>query len=130
MCKSIEQINVNSINNNTNDIRTLLKITTKNKEHRWKRDENGEIDYWAWGNDLHAGPQCEVCGTSFCSFCYDLEERQKLLHEECVVTEYKCPWCDYNYQNLYSVIKNWEFCPMCGNRVNTKEVETLEVENC
>lgn len=41
--------------------------------HDWKKDENGNIDYFALDYECHNGPECLRCGFSFCHHC-DPEE--------------------------------------------------------
>lgn len=37
--------------------------------HAWRRDEFGEIDWFAVDADPHNGPECERCDYSFCWNC-------------------------------------------------------------
>lgn len=39
--------------------------------HRLKRDEDGEVDYFAFSYEFHNGPRCELCGDSWCHHCED-----------------------------------------------------------
>ena len=38
-------------------------------KHDWIKDENGEIDYFAFCIDGHNGPKCAVCDFIFCYHC-------------------------------------------------------------
>lgn len=38
-------------------------------KHRWKLDENGKPDEWAWESGFHNGVYCECCGKSPCIHC-------------------------------------------------------------
>ena len=39
--------------------------------HLLKRDEDGEIDYFAMSYEFHNGPACELCHMSWCEHCED-----------------------------------------------------------
>jgi hypothetical protein len=42
------------------------------KGHEWKRDEEGDIEIFAYTNgDHHNGPRCVKCGYGFCHHCSD-----------------------------------------------------------
>lgn len=59
-------------------------------KHKWKLDEDGNIDEVAWGYEFCNGVVCERCGETVCVHCnpnYD-----KL--EDCEVDIYICPFCD------------------------------------
>lgn len=38
-------------------------------KHNWKRDENGNINEWAWEAGFHNGVLCVDCGESVCVNC-------------------------------------------------------------
>ena len=38
-------------------------------KHNWQKDENGNVDEWAWGNGFHNGVFCVDCGKSVCVCC-------------------------------------------------------------
>lgn len=38
-------------------------------KHNWSRDENGNIDTFAWSSGYHNGVFCEDCGKTVCIFC-------------------------------------------------------------
>ncbi|MBG0818947.1 hypothetical protein [Planomonospora sp. ID82291] len=38
-------------------------------KHRFKRDEYGEVDYFAHEWHIHNGPRCLWCGDSWCMWC-------------------------------------------------------------
>lgn len=38
-------------------------------KHNWERDENGNIDEWAWESGFHNGVFCVDCGKAVCVNC-------------------------------------------------------------
>ncbi len=38
-------------------------------KHNWERDENGNINKWAWAAGFHNGVFCVDCGKSVCVHC-------------------------------------------------------------
>ena len=38
-------------------------------KHNWERDENGNINEWAWESGFHSGVFCVDCGKSVCVHC-------------------------------------------------------------
>lgn len=42
----------------------------KFSEHNWKKDEYGDIDYFATEYDYCNGPSCERCHYGYCRHCY------------------------------------------------------------
>ena len=38
-------------------------------KHRWKNDDLGKVDNFAFENGIHNGPVCVNCGRSFCEHC-------------------------------------------------------------
>lgn len=38
-------------------------------KHNWERDENGNINEWAWEAGFHNGVFCVDCGKSVCVHC-------------------------------------------------------------
>jgi hypothetical protein len=38
-------------------------------KHRWKLDEYGKPDEWAWESGFHNGVYCEDCGETVCVHC-------------------------------------------------------------
>ena len=78
-------------------------------EHDWIRDENGEIDLWAWESGYHAGPMCKRCYTSPCCYCETEKEWNK---GSCIVDEYVCPKCEN--KNISNFGTKYNFCPVCG----------------
>ena len=86
---------------------TLIKYG----KHKWKRDENGNIDEFAWDFDYHNGVMCEVCGECYCVHCdpdYD-----KL--EDCETEDWSCPVCNS------IVYFNSFVCENCMQKLNWDE---------
>jgi hypothetical protein len=44
---------------------------TNTHGHTWIRNEDGEIDIFAYDHGDHNGPRCMVCGYGFCHHCKD-----------------------------------------------------------
>ena len=42
---------------------------TNNGKHKWKLDDKGEVDEFAWDCDYHSGVVCERCGIQVCTMC-------------------------------------------------------------
>lgn len=38
-------------------------------KHKWRLDENGKPDEWAWESGFHNGVYCECCGKTVCIHC-------------------------------------------------------------
>lgn len=38
-------------------------------KHRWRKDDDGEIDTLAFESDRHNGVICDACGETLCIFC-------------------------------------------------------------
>lgn len=52
-------------------------------KHRWRKDENGKVDTWAWDTDNHNGVICDACGESLCVHCdQDYMERDDCEGEQ------------------------------------------------
>lgn len=66
-------------------------------QHRWIKDEDGKINTFAYAEGNHNGPECELCGFSFCHHCDDryedecpvLSESESILGSELATVEYK-----------------------------------------
>ena len=46
-------------------------------KHNWVKDEDGNIDEWAWERGFHNGVYCIECAQMFCVHCkpdYDEDE--------------------------------------------------------
>ena len=76
-------------------------------EHDWEREENGDIDDFAYDGDYHNGPMCKRCYYSFCIHCDPNGWNKK----PCIIDEYKCPKC-----GRY-ISKGTKFCSDCGPAV-------------
>ena len=84
-------------------------VVEKYGKHKWKRNENGEIDDFAWDYGYHNGVVCEVCGESVCVHCepdYDNKE-------DCEKSYYVCPTCgEITFRKTY--------CD-CGQKLDWRE---------
>ncbi len=38
-------------------------------KHNWKKNENGNVDEWAWESGFHNGVYCQDCGKTVCVHC-------------------------------------------------------------
>lgn len=57
------------------------------RKHQWERDEDGEVDDWAWESGFHNGVSCEICHKHPCVHCDpDYDENQD-CHEHYVCSE-------------------------------------------
>ena len=83
------------------------------KKHLWRTidggftpDENDpKIDNFIFENGFHNGPECVLCGLSFCEHC-----EPKEYDSECPVGYYKCDNCDG------FVSKDAKYCEHCGKK--------------
>lgn len=50
--------------------------------HKWKLREDGSIDTFAYADGNHNGPECELCGFSYCHHCDDFSESSCEIFEE------------------------------------------------
>lgn len=49
----------------------------KTRKHLWKKDDDGEVDEWAWESGFHNGVHCNICYKSICVHCEpDYDEKQ------------------------------------------------------
>lgn len=49
----------------------------KTRKHIWKKNDDGEIDEWAWDYEFHNGVSCEICHKTPCIHCEpDYDEKQ------------------------------------------------------
>lgn len=59
---------------------TGKKIHTK--KHKWAREKNGEIDFFAWFDGYCNGPLCVECGEHFCIHCVEREGGEEVVNEK------------------------------------------------
>lgn len=70
--------------------------TTK---HKWRTDEDGEVDEMAWCHEYHNGPVCTICNFSPCIHCKPDWEKDDECYEHFVCSECgsheeeKFPYC-------------------------------------
>ena len=75
-------------------------------EHKWKKDERGEIDEFSWFRGYCNGVTCEICGEQICVHCHP-EWRNKFCYE----VSYKCSIC-----GAHEVTKS-NYCRECGAKM-------------
>lgn len=51
-------------------------------KHDWYKDEDGNIDEWAWESGYHNGVICKRCGESFCVHCTPNYDETKCTESE------------------------------------------------
>lgn len=76
-------------------------------KHKWRRDENGKIDDWAWEYEFCNGVVCERCGKSVCVHCNPDYDKLK----DCKRNTYNCPSC---YKEVYYKQKHCD----CGQKLD------------
>ncbi len=86
--------------------RKPLHIHEEYDKHEWKKDENGNVDEWAFEQGLCAGVVCERCGESVCVWCEPDYDKGK-----CVVKKDVCPNCNSE------VTKQYKHCPECRQKL-------------
>lgn len=78
------------------------------KKHLWYKDEGGNVDEWRVDVGFHNGPQCRVCGESFCMHC-----NPGWADEECRIGHYLCSECGETSTDAHE-----SYCPNCGARMD------------
>ena len=91
----------------------------KHRKHTWKKDENGEIDTFAWDLDYHNGVVCEVCGKTVCVHCNPNYDKLEDCKSEYI---YICPSCDKE------VYYNQKYCD-CGQKLDWRNKNGKESGN-
>ena len=76
-------------------------------EHKWRLDENGEIDEFAYECDYHNGPVCERCYYSFCEHC----NPDGYKDNDCTFKEWSCASCGKE------VFRSQTYCK-CGQKLD------------
>lgn len=71
-------------------------VHIKHGKHSWRKNENGEVDDFAFEYGNHNGVVCDVCG-------------------ECV-----CVCCNPNYDEAEDCEDEYWLCPDCGERIGYK----------
>lgn len=85
-------------------------VRIEHGKHTWQRDEDGEIDTWAYESGFCNGVICEVCGKVVCVHCdpdYDEDEG-------CVEEHYDCPVCGKRQHLMYKD----KYCNECGQKLD------------
>ena len=89
-----------------------IHIHEEHSEHLWRRDENGEIDLWAFELGYCNGPVCTRCWHSECEHCNEDWETDPT--EPCVIDRDICPCCGH-------VLSKHKYCPDCGQALDWSE---------
>lgn len=87
----------------------------KYPSHKWKLNDEGEPDYFAWEFEFHNGYLCERCGYSFCHHC-DPDGFDK---EPCVVEYDECPSCNKRIVGYKKIF----YCEYCGQKLDGNNIE-------
>lgn len=94
----------------SNEIREIVHHKKVYPHHKWRLNENGEPDEWAFEYGYHNGYSCQRCGYCFCMHC-DPDGFDK---EPCIVEYNTCPYCGeniFNYKNIF-------YCYKCGGKID------------
>lgn len=89
--------------------RVIISLIRHSK-HKWKLDENGEIDTFAWNFEYHNGVECVICGERKCVHCGQDYETDEI----CTETKRYCPTCGG------SVMSGVDTCIRCGQKLDIK----------
>ena len=87
----------------------------KYPSHKWKLNDKGEPDYFAWEFEFHNGYLCERCGYSFCHHC----DPNGFDKKPCVVEYDECPSCNkriVGYKRIF-------YCEYCGQKLDGNNIE-------
>lgn len=87
-------------------------------KHNWKKDENGNVNEWAWESGFHNGVICMNCGRSVCVHC----EPDYLELDDCTGPEPEIDAATALLITREQVEKVWKgewepgnpICPICG----------------
>jgi hypothetical protein len=87
-----------------------IHIHEEHSEHLWKRNNNGEIDLWAFSVGYCNGPVCTRCWHSECEHCNEDWETDPT--EPCVIDKDICPVCGVELE------KKFQYCHDCGQAID------------
>lgn len=65
-----------------------IHIHEEYEKHQWRKNDNGEVDEWAFSSGYCNGVVCERCHDVECVICnpdYD--------NKPCIIDKYLCPLC-------------------------------------
>ena len=87
-------------------------------KHNWKKDENGNVNEWAWESGFHNGVICMNCGRSVCIHC----EPDYLELDDCTGPEPEIDAATALLITREQVERVWRgewepgnpICPICG----------------
>ena len=74
--------------------------------HLWAKDENGDIDMFAFEEDYHNGPRCTKCDDYFCAHC-----TPNWAETKCSIPHYVCSCCHAEVRTASA------YCPRCGSKM-------------
>ena len=122
-------------------------------KHNWKKDENGNVNEWAWESGFHNGVICMNCGRSVCVHCepdyLELDDctgpepeidaaTALLITREQVENVWKGEWigmtdddgciwyeCSRCEHDLDSLEDPNHFCPACGAPMTDEAVDMV-----
>ena len=81
-------------------------------KHKWRKDENGEIDDFAFDYGYHNGVVCEICGEAVCVHCNP--DWEKL--DDCEDDYYICHTCGDKFHSKRD-------CCSCGQKLDWSDEE-------
>ena len=87
-------------------------------KHNWEKDENGNVNEWAWESGFHNGVICMNCGRSVCIHC----EPDYLELDDCTGPEPEIDAATALLITREQVERVWRgewepgnpICPICG----------------
>ena len=86
-----------------------VHIHEEYEKHDWQKDEDGNVDEFAFEWDDHTGVACTRCCTTYCVYCDpDYDEKG----DKCIIDYNKCPNCGRK------VTKSEKYCDDCGQALD------------
>lgn len=80
--------------------------------HKWRLNEDGQPDEWAFENGYCNGYACTRCYYTFCKHC-EPNGFEKAKTVPCIVEYDTCPNCN----ERISLFRKDKYCSYCGQRV-------------
>lgn len=78
----------------------------KHEGHLWKKDDQGRTDHFAFDHMYCNGPECLICGYSFCEHCHPEGYESK-----CSEYYYTCGKCG-------QIVSDGDnYCSLCGEKI-------------
>ena len=94
-----------------------VHIHEEYEKHDWQKDEDGNVDEFAFEWDYHNGVACNRCYTTYCVHC-DPDYDEKC--DKCIIDYNKCPKCGRK------VTKSGKYCDDCGQALDWSDGERKE----